>query len=110
MIIDAVGSGAAQTTICDVFSADGPKEYAEVLTGAQFDVPESVKRQTVLGLSVFETPGGSNILIALTELVNQGKYKVPVRVKTVGHGLEAIAKGLDELKGGVSGTKLVVSI
>jgi hypothetical protein len=47
----------------------------------------------------------------LTELVSQGKYKVPIQVKKVGSWLEVIAEGLDEdLKGGVSGMKLVVTV
>jgi hypothetical protein len=47
---------------------------------------------------------------SLAELVRQGKFKVPLRIKNVGSGFEAIAKGLEELKEGVSGTKLVVSV
>ena len=110
MIIDAVNSGATETAIFDTLCADGPKEYTDVLTGAQFDTPEGVKRYPTLGFRTFASPGGANAMSALSELVSEGKYKVPVKVITVGTGFEVIAKGLEELKAGVSGTKLVVAI
>jgi hypothetical protein len=110
MIIDAVASGATQTSIFDTLSPDGPKEYAEVVTGREFKIPEGVKRHYAFGRNVFKTQGGENMMPALTELVTQGKYKVPIQVKKVGSGFEAIAEGLEELKGGVSGMKLVVTV
>lgn len=111
VIIDAVGSGATQPEVFDTLRAAGPKEYAEVYTGAQFQCPEGVKRHVVLGRKVFETPGGGNAMSALADLISQGKYKIPFQeVKRVGSGLEAIGPGLEELKRGVSGTKLVVMV
>lgn len=110
MIVDAVASGASQTSIFDTLSAEGPKQYAEVATGVQFQVPEGIKRHTVYGRAVFGTHGGANIMPALADLLSQGKFKVPVQVKTMGNGLEAIAKALEELKQGVSGTKFVVTV
>ena len=110
MIIDAVASGAVQTRIFETLSTDGPKEYAEVLTGVAVEPPEGVKKHKVVGLSVFQTPGGVNIMPALTELVSHGKYKIPCRVKRAGYGFDEIPKALEELQAGVSGTKLVVTL
>ena len=109
-IIDAVSSGATQTAVFDTLSAEGSREYAEVVTGTPVQVPEDVKRHQVFGQSLFRAPGGSNAMSALSELGRQGNFKIPLQVKNVGRGFEAIAKGLEELKGGVSGTKLVVTI
>lgn len=111
MIIDCVAGGAARTDIFDTFAADGPKEYAEVVTGAQFSVPEGVKRHLVFGRKVFATQGGGDVMPALAELVGKGEYKIPFEeVRSVGSGWEAIDKGLVELKKGVSGVKLVVAV
>lgn len=44
----------------------------------------------------------------LKEKLGKGEYVPSPKVQVVGAGLESINKGLDELKGGVSGVKLVV--
>lgn len=49
-------------------------------------------------------------MTALAGLLSEGRYKLPNRVQNVGSRFEAIAKGLEVLKGGVSGTKLVVTV
>lgn len=46
----------------------------------------------------------------LTEKLAKKEYIPSPRLKVVGKGLEAIDKALDELKQGVSGTKLVVEL
>ncbi|KAI4211280.1 MAG: hypothetical protein LQ351_005964 [Letrouitia transgressa] len=109
-IIDTVGSAAEQKDIFETLRPDGPKEYAEVATGAQMQVPEGVKRQLTGGRMLFGLPGGLNAMPTLAELVEEGRFRVPTQVKKVGSGFEAIPKGLEELKAGVSGTKLVVAI
>lgn len=110
MIVDAVGSGASQMNIYDTLSVDGPKEVGEVFTGTQIQVPEGVKRTVAFGRQVFDAPGGKNAMTALARLLSERRYKQPNRVQRVGSGFEAIAKGLEVLKGGVSGTKLVVTL
>lgn len=110
MILDAVSSTASQKEIFDTLSPNGPKEYAEVFTGTPNQVPDGVKRHVVFGRKLFETQGGENVMSALAELISQEEYKIPVKVRTVGKGFEAIAPGLEELKRGVSLTKLVVTI
>ena len=110
MIIDVVASGASQTDIYDTLSADGPKEVGEVITGAQVQVPQGVKRTVADGRQIFETQGGRNAMTALARLLAEGRYKLPTRVQKVGNRFEAISKGMDLLSGGVSGTKLVVTV
>lgn len=100
MILDAVASSASQTSIFDTLSPDGPREVAEVFTGTPTQIPDGVKRHVVFGRKMFDTPGGENVMTALAELVRKGEYKIPVPVKTVGSGFEAIALGLEELKKG----------
>jgi NADPH:quinone reductase-like Zn-dependent oxidoreductase len=110
MILDAVSSSASQPDIFDTLRADGLKEYAEVFTGTPTHVHEGVKRHVVFGRKLFDTQGGENVMPALAELLRKGDYKIPIKVKTVGRGFETIAPGLEELKKGVSLTKLVVTV
>lgn len=46
----------------------------------------------------------------LGELLEEGKYKLPVEVEVVGKGWEAVEGGVEKLSKGVSRTKLVVSV
>lgn len=110
MMLDAVAGAAAQPNIFDAFDPSGPRLYAEVSTGAAIEPPEGVERHIVFGYALFKVPGGLNAMSALSDLLAQGKYKVPIKVKVIGTGFEAIDAGLQELKAGVSGTKLVVSL
>ena len=108
-IIDATGGVAVQPSLLDLLI--GPKEFAEVFTGAKIDkMPEGIKHHQIFGSTVFGTPGGQNIMSALASLLEEGSYALPISTKIVGTGFEAIGRGLEELKGGVSGTKLVVKL
>ncbi|KAL9639210.1 MAG: hypothetical protein Q9164_001058 [Protoblastenia rupestris] len=80
IIVAAVAGGAAQPDVFCALSEDGPREYAEAITGAQI-----------------QTQGGVNVMPALADLIEQGKFRVPLQVKVAGSGLEAIATGLEEL-------------
>ncbi|KAL8654309.1 MAG: hypothetical protein Q9226_003484, partial [Calogaya cf. arnoldii] len=46
----------------------------------------------------------------LKEKLEKGEYKPSPAIKVVDGGLDGLNKGLDELKAGVSGTKLVLEI
>lgn len=46
----------------------------------------------------------------LAQLVEEGKFKHPVKVEVVGKGLESIENGLERLMRGTSNTKFVVSL
>ena len=109
MIVDFVSAGAAQTAICDALDPAGSKLYAASVTSVNVPVPDGVTRSDIEGWSLLKMQGGKSILPALTELVEQGKYKLSVSVKVVGHGLEEIPKVMDEVLK-VSGEKLVVKL
>ncbi|KAK3368605.1 chaperonin 10-like protein [Podospora didyma] len=109
-ILDAVGGAEKNSALFDVLTADGPKLYSQVFTGANIDVPTDVSTSRVYGRMVFETPGGMLSMRKIIELAEQGKFKLPLKVQVVGKGLDAIGAGLERLKEGVSGTKLVVSL
>ena len=110
MIIDAVASGASQTKIYDALRLDGPKMVGEVLTGTQVQIPEGVRRTMANGWQIFDAPGGKNAMTALSRLLDEGRYTLPTGVQSVGSKFEAIDKGLELLKEGVSGMKLVVTV
>lgn len=109
MIVDFVSAGAAQTDSCDALDSAGSELYAASVTSVNVPVPDGVTRSEIDGWSLLEMQGGKSILPALTELVEQGKYKLPVSVKVAGHGLAQIPKIMDEVLK-VSGEKLVVTL
>lgn len=108
-IIDAVNGVQIDPSVFQVLT--GLKYLAEVATGQNLkDIPAGVKHSLVFGRSLFDAPGGSSALAVLGKLVDEGKYKLPAPITVVGKGFEAIGKGLETLKDGVSGTKLVVTL
>ncbi|KAK3322686.1 hypothetical protein B0H66DRAFT_639070 [Apodospora peruviana] len=112
-ILDAVSAAEADKMVFEALSSRGPKLYCQVMTGpGKVDAPNDVRAaaQPVFGRMTFEAPGGRRAMSRLAELVEAGNYKLPLRVEVVGKGLEAIPNGLEKLRDGVSGTKLVVSL
>lgn len=109
MIIDCVGAGATQTDICDSFDSAGPKMYSLVISGATVPVPEGVTKFEVDGRILLKIEGGEQVLPALTNLIESGKYQVPLPVRIVGNSLKEIADVMDQVKT-VSGTKLIVKL
>ena len=47
-------------------------------------------------------------MLALQELLKAGKYKLPLPVRQVGSGIDGLEEGLQLMREGVSGEKLVV--
>ncbi|OJJ95322.1 hypothetical protein ASPACDRAFT_36764 [Aspergillus aculeatus ATCC 16872] len=109
-ILDIVEAAASEPEVLTSLNPDGPKVYAHVVTGTAVDVPEGVQSVPVNARQIFEVKGGAVAMPRLGELLAGGKYKIPVRVEIIGKGWEAVARGLDRLGRGVSGTKLVVSL
>lgn len=108
-LIDAVNSVALNYDLLDALM--GPKLFAEVVTGQMAkNIPSDVKHILVFGRKVMSAPGGSNLFVALGQLLKSGKYKLPLPVTVTGLGLDAVGPGLEELKAGVSGTKLVIKL
>lgn len=109
-IIDTVGAAAGQPAVFSALSSSGPKLYSQVATGAIVNVPESISGTVIRGPELFARPEGAKLMSGLAELLGTGRYRLPARVEVVGKGFDAIEPGLRRLQGGVSGTKLVVSL
>lgn len=108
-IFDCVSAGASQTDICDVLDPAGPKTYASVITSVSVTVPDGVNKLDVSGWSLMGMKGGMQLVPQLAKLVEEGTYKVPLRVRVVGHGLEELPNVLDEIKT-TSGEKVIVTL
>lgn len=98
VIIDCVSAGASQTNICDVLDKAGSKRYSSVRTGIDVLVPGGVDLIVASADLAFAAPGGDGIIPALTELLEEGTYKLPLPVRVMGHGLEELQEVLDEVK------------
>ncbi|KAK5993488.1 Dehydrogenase orsE [Cladobotryum mycophilum] len=110
-IIDAVGAGATERYIFETFDPDGPRRYAQVWTGdAEIQVPSGVNSMLFRSRDVPQLQGADNMMQALQTLLEQGKYKLPLPVQNVGNGLGALERGLELMRKGVSGEKLVVTV
>lgn len=109
VIIDCVSAGTNQTDICDVLDPAGSRRYAAIITGMPVPVPQGVHKFEVNAWSMFDMQGGKELMPSLTKLVEEGKYKVPLPVRVVGHGLEELPNVLDEVMT-VSGEKVVVTL
>ena len=111
VIFDSVDGVAAQPQLMQLLI--GPKQFAEVATGSNVDpktVPEDVKHQVGGMVQIMSKPLGASVAPALTDLLADEKYKLPIRAEVAGKGLEGIEPGLRKLMKGVSGTKLVIQI
>lgn len=110
-IIDAVGAAGMSRHVFDALDPSGPKRYAQVWTGDQvIDVPSAVESVMFRGRDLPQLPGNKNIMQSLQVLLEERRYKLPLPVRKVGHGFEALETGLELMRRGVSGEKLVVTI
>lgn len=109
-ILDTVAGAASQPSIFDAMNPHGIRLYSQVLTGQQVKIPDGVNSTAVQARQLFDLPGGKSAITTLTDLLNDGTYKLPVKIEVVGEGLDAIQQGLETLRKGVSGTKCVVSL
>lgn len=109
VIIDVVGAGAMQPDIFNVLNKDGPQKYAQVWTGNdQVQAPSGVDSVMFRGRDLPQLSGNANIVPTLETLLREGRYKLPLPVRVVGKGLEGLERGLELMRQGVSGEKLVV--
>lgn len=110
-IIDAVGAGGLQSHVFETFDTQGPKKYAQVWTGdKEIKVPSGVESVLFRGRDLPKLPGNENIMRSLERLLEEGEYKLPLPVHEVGHGFDELERGLDLMRQGVSGEKLVISV
>lgn len=109
MVIDCVGAAAGMQNVADLFDSAGERHFAAVINGSPIPELKGVTVTPVNGYELVHMQGSEQVIPGLTELVESGAYKVPFPVKTVGHGLQAIAKAMDMTEA-VSGEKLVVRL
>lgn len=110
-ILDTVGAATSASQIFDTLSLDGQRRYAQVWTGEdEIRVPDGVESVLFRSRDFGQLEGGGNIMDGLQTLLAEGKYKLPLPVRNVGTGLEGLNHGLDLMRNGVSGEKLVVSL
>jgi NADPH:quinone reductase-like Zn-dependent oxidoreductase len=109
MIIDCVASGAVQTNVCDALNPAGSMMYAASITGVDVPVAEGVTKVEISGWALLGLQGGEHVIPTLTKLVEENKYKVPLPVKVVGHGLEQVPDVMDQSLR-ASGEKFVVTL
>ncbi|KAL6898857.1 GroES-like protein [Trichoderma evansii] len=108
-ILDTVNGVATDPGLLQTLT--GLKLFAELVTGIfAKDIPEAVKHTLVFGKQIMSTPVADELFRALEGMIKSGQYKLPLPVKVIGHGLGDIEQGLEKLKAGVSGTKLVISL
>ncbi|KAJ4410993.1 hypothetical protein N0V82_009097 [Gnomoniopsis sp. IMI 355080] len=109
-LIDCVGAVEGQPQIFEALKEGGRRMFAEIYTGAQIKVPGGVNHQSVYSVNIFDADGGEKSMAYLAALFDEGKLQLPVKIEVVGQGFDAIGKGIEKLRGGVSGTKLVASL
>lgn len=110
-IIDTVGAGSTERHVFDMFDGHGPRRYAQVWTGdEEVQAPQSVESVSFRSRDFLQLQGGEDIMLGLQSLLEAGRYELPLPVKRVGQGVQCLARGLELMRKGVSGEKLVVTI
>ncbi|KAI1386077.1 putative alcohol dehydrogenase [Hypoxylon trugodes] len=110
-IIDTVGAGATEKHVFETFDPQGPKKYAQVWTGDdEIKVPSGVDSVLFRSRDLSQIQGVENMMGSLQNLLEEGKYKLPLPVHIVGGGLGALQMGLEKMLKGVSGEKLVLVV
>jgi len=110
VIIDTVGAGAKSVEVFGVLTEDGPRRYAQVWTGGEeVSVPDGIESVMFRSRDLSTLQDHEQVMSALESVLKEGKYKLPLPVKVVsGTGLEALKAGLNLVRDGVSGEKIVV--
>ncbi|KAI1480089.1 hypothetical protein K445DRAFT_317458 [Daldinia sp. EC12] len=104
-ILDAVGAGPDSPAVYDALKPDGLKLYSLVLTRPGAQVPQGLNSTLVTVASA--DPGS---MAWFSKLLEERKYKVPVKAEVIGHGFTDIPKGLARFPAQISGVKLVVTL
>lgn len=87
----------------------GSKKYTALITGVPVPVPERANELDVSAWSMVDMWGGKQLIPSPTKLAEEGKFRMPLSIKVVGHGLEELPNVLDEVKT-VSEERVVVSL
>lgn len=107
-VIDTVGAGPDSPAVFEAIKADGPKLYALVVTRPDAKLPAGLQSTLVGAENILKQEPAA--LQYLVKIVEEAKFKLPIKIEVVGKGFEAIEKGLGRFPANVSGTKLVVTL
>lgn len=132
-ILDAVGAGAEEPAVFEALRSDGPKLHTVVINRLDEYIPKGLQTSCeyspciVVYVALLFDPihfadhdglvvGGQDFLDKepgamkhLQKLIEEGSYKLPLKIEVVGEGLEAVEKNIEKVPQ-VSGTKLVVTM
>jgi NADPH:quinone reductase-like Zn-dependent oxidoreductase len=106
----AIGDGAAGPCAEIVSRVEG-KKFVSLASPIQGELAGGVASKFIFGGDLKDNEVGPAIFEAfLPKALVSGTFHAKPFAEVVGHGLEAIQKGLDDLKAGVSAKKLVISL
>lgn len=109
-ILDCVTAAAEDPNLFKTLDNNGPNLYSQVFTGVKVSAPEGINQAVVFGRNVFEAPRGKGAMAGLGKLLEEGTYKLPVPIKVIGKGWDAVGAGLLDFEARSSGEKLIVSL
>ncbi|CEL11134.1 hypothetical protein ASPCAL14240 [Aspergillus calidoustus] len=106
----AIGDGAAGPC-AEIISRVEGKKFVSLASPAKSQLAGGVSSKFIFGGDLKDNEVGPAIFEAfLPKALEAGTFQAKPSGEVVGHGLEAIQKGLDDLKAGVSAKKLVVTL
>ncbi|KAF4982429.1 hypothetical protein FZEAL_1947 [Fusarium zealandicum] len=109
-ILDCVAAASGNPGVFAALRPDGPQLYSQVFTGDNVAVPEGVKTYLAFGRNIFDAPGGKTAMSSLGKVLEEGTYKLPLPVKIIGKGWEAVGSGLETFGTRSGGDKALVTI
>ncbi|KAE8146577.1 chaperonin 10-like protein [Aspergillus avenaceus] len=106
----AIGNTAA-TPSAEVVSRVKGRKFVSLANPPTGALPEGIESKFVFGGELQDNEVGPAIFEAfLPKALAAGTFKAAPNAQVVGKGLEAVQKGLDDLQGGVSAAKFVISL
>ncbi|KAL3442729.1 chaperonin 10-like protein [Aspergillus insuetus] len=106
----AIGDGAAGPC-AEILSRVEGKKFVSLASPPQGELAAGVESKFIFGGDLKDNQVGPAIFESfLLKALAAGTFLTRPSAEVVGHGLEAIQKGLDELKAGVSAKKLVITL
>lgn len=112
-VIHTAGAPERTVAICtDLFAqVEGNKSLSTTMPLSTDDIPTGFKYNRIFGNTLKDNEVGTVIYENfLPKALAEGKYKAAPEAEVVGQGLQALQKGLDLLRQGVSAKKLVVAL
>ena len=111
VVVDTIGAARSIPGLFQAFAPDGPKKYAQVWTAnSAMHVPEGVDLVDFSFQNIAQFPGNQHIMEALQDIIKDGRYKLPLPVAELGHGFDALERGLELARRGSHQGRLVATL